>query len=120
MEGVGIAAEIRGQKERDILKVTSEAYKQAEELKGHRHGRGGAVVAHRPRGDHIEPLTEEAQPAEGDRALSGDRCREAGGHETAHDKTTLSRHAESSGQRQEKQGRHGSFYGYIFQISTPV
>jgi membrane protease subunit HflC len=33
-EGQGRAAEIRGQKERDILKVTSEAYKQAEEIKG--------------------------------------------------------------------------------------
>jgi len=33
-EGQGRAAEIRGQKDRDILKVTSEAYKEAEALKG--------------------------------------------------------------------------------------
>jgi membrane protease subunit HflC len=33
-EGQGRAAEILGQKERDILKVTSEAYKEAQQLKG--------------------------------------------------------------------------------------
>ena len=44
-EGQGRAAEIRGQKERDILKVTSEAYKQAEELKGDADGKATAIYA---------------------------------------------------------------------------
>jgi membrane protease subunit HflC len=44
-EGQGRAAEIRGQKERDILKVTSEAYKEAEQLKGEADGRATAIYA---------------------------------------------------------------------------
>ena len=44
-EGQGRAAEIRGEKERDILKVTSEAYKQAEQLKGEADGKATAIYA---------------------------------------------------------------------------
>ena len=44
-EGQGRAAEIRGQKERDILKVTSEAYKSAEELKGEADARATQIYA---------------------------------------------------------------------------
>jgi membrane protease subunit HflC len=33
-EGDGLSAEIRGQKERELLKISSEAYKQAQEIKG--------------------------------------------------------------------------------------
>lgn len=44
-EGQGRAAEIRGQKERDILAVTSEGYKSAQEIKGAADAKATAVYA---------------------------------------------------------------------------
>jgi membrane protease subunit HflC len=42
-EGQGRAAEIRGQKERDILAATSEGYKGAQEIKGTADGKASAI-----------------------------------------------------------------------------
>jgi membrane protease subunit HflC len=42
-EGQGRAAEIRGQKERDILAATSEGYKGAQEIKGTADGQASAI-----------------------------------------------------------------------------
>ena len=44
-EGQGRAAEIRGQKERDILAATSEGYKSAQEIKGGADAKAAAVYA---------------------------------------------------------------------------
>jgi len=44
-EGQGRAAEIRGQKERDILAATSEGYKSAQEIKGTADGKATAISA---------------------------------------------------------------------------
>jgi membrane protease subunit HflC len=44
-EGQGRAAEIRGQKERDILAASSEGYKSAQEIKGTADGKATAVYA---------------------------------------------------------------------------
>jgi membrane protease subunit HflC len=44
-EGQGRAAEIRGQKERDILAVTSEGYRSAQEIKGAADGKATAVYS---------------------------------------------------------------------------
>lgn len=44
-EGQGRAAEIRGQKERDILAATSEGYKNAQEIKGAADGKATAIYA---------------------------------------------------------------------------
>jgi membrane protease subunit HflC len=44
-EGQGRAAEIRGQKERDILAATSDGYKRAQELKGDADGKATAIYA---------------------------------------------------------------------------
>ncbi len=44
-EGQGRAAEIRGQKERDILAVTSEGYKSAQEIKGDADAKATAIYA---------------------------------------------------------------------------
>ena len=44
-EGQGRAAEIRGEKERDILAATSEGYKSAQEIKGEADGKATAIYA---------------------------------------------------------------------------
>lgn len=44
-EGQGRAAEIRGQKERDMLAATSEGYKSAQEIKGTADGKATAIYA---------------------------------------------------------------------------
>jgi membrane protease subunit HflC len=44
-EGQGRAAEIRGQKERDILAATSEGYRTAQEIKGEADGKATAIYA---------------------------------------------------------------------------
>jgi membrane protease subunit HflC len=44
-EGQGRAAEIRGQKERDILAAASEGYKSAQEIKGTADGKATAIAA---------------------------------------------------------------------------
>jgi membrane protease subunit HflC len=44
-EGQGRAAEIRGQKERDILAATSAGYKNAQEIKGAADGKATAIYA---------------------------------------------------------------------------
>jgi modulator of FtsH protease HflC len=44
-EGQGRAAEIRGQKERDVLAATAEGYRQAQELKGTADAKAAAIYA---------------------------------------------------------------------------
>lgn len=44
-EGQGKAAEVRGQKERDVLKVSSEGYRKAQELKGAADAKATAIYA---------------------------------------------------------------------------
>jgi membrane protease subunit HflC len=44
-EGQGRAAEIRGQKERDVLAASSQGYRQAQELKGAADGKATAIYA---------------------------------------------------------------------------
>ena len=44
-EGQGRAAEIRGQKERDVLAATSVGYKTAQELKGEADAKAAAIYA---------------------------------------------------------------------------
>ncbi len=44
-EGQGRAAEIRGQKERDMLAASSSGYKQAQELKGTADAKATAIYA---------------------------------------------------------------------------